>query len=329
MTTARTPGLRGRLPVKAPDDRYAIKYLHEYVTLPDPVYPIDVSGGLTEWGMLGNDQVGDCGEAGIRHIEMSTAACAKAKVPSFTTAQALSEYRAYTGGPDTGVVLADFLMWLYKKGRILAFAPVDHHAKKLVDSALQAFRGLYCGVSLTDNADELFSEHKPWAAGHPDPREGHCIAKVKATARQDVWVTWGALQASSQGWTTGCLDEVWAVITTEDSALSPAQLAQLRADIDAAGGTGGADVADPTPAPVVTVTPPAWKRVLTTLFVCIAALPVLVPTVAYLFNLSAGQAAAISSTVGGIVTVASAVHAFLVNRKVLARARSLLRRKAA
>jgi len=55
MPDIRTPGLRGRLPVKPPAERFAIQYLSQYLRapLPAPAYPIDVTGGITEWGMLG------------------------------------------------------------------------------------------------------------------------------------------------------------------------------------------------------------------------------------------------------------------------------------
>jgi hypothetical protein len=75
----------------------------------------------------------------------------------------------------------------------------------------------------------------------PDPNDGHCIVKVKADGKGlDTWVTWGALQGSTANWTTACLDEAWAVITSEDQAdKAGIDLAALKADIDALHGTGG------------------------------------------------------------------------------------------
>ena len=52
----RTAGLRGRLPKKPPAQRFNIQYLSAYLTSPLPAlaYPVDVTGGITDWGMLGN-----------------------------------------------------------------------------------------------------------------------------------------------------------------------------------------------------------------------------------------------------------------------------------
>jgi hypothetical protein len=73
----------------------------------------------------------------------------------------------------------------------------------------------------------------------PDPNDGHCIVKVKADGQQvDTWVTWGALQGSTLAWTAACLDEAWAVVTTEDEAAT-LNMPALLADIQALGGKGG------------------------------------------------------------------------------------------
>lgn len=53
MTTPlRVPGKRGRRPAKP----RALGYLSTYLKspLPPPVYPVDVSAGITNWEMLAN-----------------------------------------------------------------------------------------------------------------------------------------------------------------------------------------------------------------------------------------------------------------------------------
>jgi hypothetical protein len=69
------------------------------------------------------------------------------------------------------------------------------------DSAMALFHGLYVGVNLTDDADQLFGEGQPWTVAkgqQPDANDGHCIVKVKADGNgTDTWVTWGALQPST------------------------------------------------------------------------------------------------------------------------------------
>jgi len=255
MPEPRHAGLRGRLPVKPPAERFKINYLSSYLKapLPAPAYPVDVSGGITDWQMLGNGPdptltvnhgrpVGDCTFAGRQHLKMAKAAAGAEQETWETTDQLVTEYLAYDHGKDVGANIADLLLAWYKAGKILAFAPVDHTNSAACDSAMSAFHGLYVGVSLTDDADSLFENHQPWTVANGEaanPNEGHCIVKVKADGQQlDTWVTWGALQQSTTAWTAACLEEAWAVVTTEDQA-AILNMPALLADINALGGTGG------------------------------------------------------------------------------------------
>jgi hypothetical protein len=252
-TPVRTPGKRGKLPAK----RLAMGYLHRYAKTPLPAasYPVDVRAGIPDggWGMDGNgpdptctvapEGVGDCSFAARQHYRQAKAAHYGEIEAWETSNELVEEYLTYDNGQDNGAVLADVLLTWYKSGRILAFAPVDHTNPAAVDAAVQAFRGVYAGVDLTDDADQLFSEGRPWTTANgeqPDPADGHCIVKVKADGSQyDGWVTWGAVQDSTRQWTAACLDEAWVIITREDAAAASVNLTALRADIDALHGQGG------------------------------------------------------------------------------------------
>jgi hypothetical protein len=254
MSQPRSAGRRGRLPVKPPAERFPIQYLSSYLRapLPPPVYPVDVTGGITDWGMLGNgpdatctshpDGVGDCTFAGRQHYRMAKAAAGGLQETWETSNELVAEYLAYDKGQDRGANMADLLLYWYRAGTILAFAPVDHTDPAAVDAAMAAFHGAYVGVNLTDDADKLFSDHQPWTVDEgeqSDPNDGHCIVKVAADGGQfDTWVTWGAAQQSTLDWTRACLEEAWVVICHEDEA-NKVDLARLQADINALHGTGG------------------------------------------------------------------------------------------
>ena len=156
-----------------------------------------------------------------------------------------------------GVVLADVLLFWYQAGAITAFAPVDHTNPAAVDAAMAAFKGVIVGVNLTDDAERLFSEGLPWTVANgeqPDPALGHAILKVRADGHAlDGYISWGAFQPATTAWSAATVEEIWAVLTTEDET-AKVDLAALRADIDALHGTGGAP---PAPAPVVPHPPPA------------------------------------------------------------------------
>ena len=264
MTTpARIAGKRGRLRGLG---RLAMPFVTSYTAQPLPAarYPVDVSGGITDWGMLGNgpdptctthpDGVGDCTFAGREHYRRAKAAAYHEAETWETSDELVAEYLAYDHGQDEGAVISDLLLAWYKAGKILAFAPVDHTSPAAVDAAMQAFHGVYAGVNLTDDADDLFSQGVPWTLANgeqPDPDEGHCIVKVRADGEAlDGWVTWGADQPSTRAWTAACLQEAWVIITPEDAEAHGVDVAALRADIEALGGTGGEGSPAPAPAPV-------------------------------------------------------------------------------
>lgn len=270
--TTRVPGKRGRLPAQ----RLPMRFVHQYAphgALPPVVYPVDVSGGITNWGMLGNGPdpsctthpggVGDCTFCGREHYRMAKAAAGGEAETGETSDALVAEYLEYDHGRDDGANIADLLMAWYKAGKILAFAPVNHTSARQVDAAMQAFHGVYAGVSLTGDADQLFGQGLPWTVAQgqrPDTSQGHCIVKVKADggAGLDTWVTWGALQDSTPVWTSECLDECWVLITQEDAAAASLDIAALRADIEALHGTGGQPAPAPPPAPAEA--PPWFAR---------------------------------------------------------------------
>ena len=244
---SRTAGKRGKLPVKPEGERFALKFVHEYLgqPLPAPQYPVDVSGGITEWGMDGNDRYGDCTFAGRLHYEMSKSAANGEPMPTETATQLVAEYLAYDHGQDVGANIADLLLSWYRAGVILGFAPVDHTDRSQCDAAMAQFKGLYLGGDLTDDADQLFENHEPWTVAdgqQPDPQDGHCFLRVKSTGADpgamSTDVTWGAEQESTAAWDAACITEAWVIVMSQDE-MNPEELAALQADIAALGGTGG------------------------------------------------------------------------------------------
>src|SRR5262249_19303239 len=145
--------------------------------LPAPAYPIDVSGGIVDWQMLGNgpdptltvnggNPVGDCTFAGRQHLRMAKAAVAGESETWETTDQLVTEYLDYDHGQDQGANIADLLLYWYNAGTIKAFAPVDHTDTASCDAIMAAFSGLYVGVQLTDDADALFEKGEAWTVAN-------------------------------------------------------------------------------------------------------------------------------------------------------------------
>lgn len=262
----RGAGLRGRLPRKPEGERYPLKWAHEYLAgpLPVPSFPIDVTEGITHFGMLGNDEWGDCVEAGELHQEMTTAAAAGTVGPDPNdTTLALSRARQFAGFGDTppgpGTNMADYLHGLFGAGLIKAWAPVDASDRETCLGLMEAGFGLLVGVNLFPESMDQFNEGRPFDAvpgSSPDPQDGHCILWVKSASLaqgMDAFVTWGEIWPATAAWTRAVLHEnpngeAFLVVTTEEdlAKISP----DLVADCRALGGGEESTQPEPQPEPV-------------------------------------------------------------------------------
>ncbi len=187
------------------------------------------------WGMLGNDEWGDCAWAGPAH-ETMLLSTEGAHPATFTTANVLSDYAAGTGfnpsaGPpgsnptDQGSNVRDVLQYRRKTGiidegkkrhKIGAFVKLEPKNLNQIYQALYLFQAVGIGLEFPRSAMEQFNEGKPWSVVEGAQIEGGhyvcCVAK-----HQDIdIVTWGALQQMTVPFFEKYCDEAWAYISTED-----------------------------------------------------------------------------------------------------------------
>lgn len=273
---SRIPGKRGKRPARH-EPTLALSRFERVMKVASPPPSGDVSGGIVDWGMLGNDQYGDCGVAAKCHLEMLQSVVDGASGtydPGYgvhTDASAIAEYFAYGAAQgegtnaDEGVELSTYLGWLYSRGKIDAYAELDVSSPGAADRVHQAmidFGGVLVGVNLTDDAEQLFSAGQPWTTANgesPDAQEGHAIALVKYDANGDTFVTWGAEQGSTINWDSVCIDEAWVLITPDEAELAGYDFAAVSAELYALHGTGSApqDAPKPVEPPVAPVLPPS------------------------------------------------------------------------
>lgn len=255
MPLPRTAGLRGRHSTQ----HVPALHLHHFQD-PSPLAPApphaDVTGGITSWGMLGNDVLRDCGPAATAHarmlkavLEPGTAAAPPSFEPSFvqpTTSAVEAQYFAYGiaqgrpgPNPDHGVNNATWLAWLFSQGLIDAYAEIDLNgpeARARVRRAMVDFQGVLLGIGLTPDAEQCFEAHQPWTLDHgqaSDPGNGHDVLLVAYDDVGDTVVTWGALQRSTIPFDHACFEEAWVLVTNEDAARSGFDLEGARAAIAA------------------------------------------------------------------------------------------------
>jgi hypothetical protein len=256
------PGLKlGKQPAtKDPRDLVFAKYV-DTSKLPTPPAEFGHESLFPPkgWGMLGNDEWGDCAWAGPAHETMLLTKEA-GQAATFTTQGVLSDYSAGTGfdpdkGPpgqnptDRGSNVRDVLGYRRKTGvvdstgkrhKIGAFVKLNPGNIEHVFQALYIFQAVGIGLAFPDFAMEQFRRGEPWdiVAGAPTPTEGHYVCCVGKKANIDL-VTWGTLQQMTVPFFEKYCDEAWTYLSTEDLKgernLEGFDLEQLTADLTALG----------------------------------------------------------------------------------------------
>jgi hypothetical protein len=198
--------------------------------------------------MLGNDNAGDCVEAGYAHHVQVW--CDRAGHPfTPTDAEALGAYSAITGynpadpSTDQGTDMLTACNYWRSTGmaghEITAFLSVPPRQQGLVKESVAFYGGLYLGVQLPLSAQAQVGDIWKVVTG-PDAAAGswggHCIA-VTGYDENILWVcTWGRLQAMEWDFLATYGDEAFVLLSKdwqETSGTSPSGLAwgALQADL--------------------------------------------------------------------------------------------------
>jgi hypothetical protein len=230
--------------------------LASYLTpaLPAPPASFDLTSKVTAWGMMDNDQIGDCTCAAAGHLIMEWTANAKGKMVTPTDKQivtaysAITGYNSTTGANDNGANEVDVLNYWrqtgiasHKIGAYMALEPSNH--THIMDS-VYIFGGCYIGVQLPTSAQAQTQNHQPWSVppggptgdGKPGSWGGHAIPVMAYDARGVTVVTWGALQVMTWSFWAAYCDEAYAILSTDylsGKKTTPQgfNLAQLQADL--------------------------------------------------------------------------------------------------
>jgi hypothetical protein len=217
----------GKLPPRS-DLRSAhlADYLHRGTLPRAPVLRDWLAGAPSDLGMMVNDQIGDCGFAGMGHaIQTWTVARGKMITPSDDSIVAAysgcTGYSSSVPGSDDGVVLLDALKYWRRVGvashKIGAFVRVDSHNVAHVKIAIELFGGLYTGAQLPLSAQ---APGKTWTGRRgrlrgddvPGTWGGHCMWVAAYDDHGLTYVTWGARQTADWQWWLDYADEAWACI---------------------------------------------------------------------------------------------------------------------
>ena len=183
------------------------------------------------WGLLGNDQVGDCTIAGVEHIEMIWNSMVGTEVV-FSTGTALQDYSSVTGytptDPNTDVGSDSVTVAEYwketglidtrgKRHQLAAYLSVNTSMLDHLYYSCWLFGATGLGVGLPASAEAQFMNNKPWTVMPGDEIVGgHYIPLVGRDEKQLYIVTWGRLQAVTEEWLTTYISEAVAYLSQED-----------------------------------------------------------------------------------------------------------------
>ncbi len=211
--------------------------------LPPPPPSVDWTQGITNWGMLGNDRLGDCTCAAAAHAEMVWSRVIGTP-RAFTDDQVINLYNRVNGGADDGAVELFVLREWHTNGltpdsRILAYASVQPADVELVKTATSLFAGVYIGVALPISAQAQAA----WdvAPGdlpdmQPGSWGGHAVNVVAYDPDGLTVVTWGALKRMTWAFWSKYVEEAWAILPADFEKMPAAipgvlDFATLQADI--------------------------------------------------------------------------------------------------
>ena len=232
-TTAIGPQLKlGKLPAR----RGAVTFkLANYLVKNELPTPPKVFGDqalvTAPWGMLGNDNYGDCVWAGAAHETMLWNKEAN-RVVGFNNSGVLSDYSKVTGfkpndpnsdkGTDmqvaasyrrkTGVIDAGS-----KRHKVAAYLALKVGDVDQLTLAMYLFGAVGIGIKFPNSAMTQFNAGKPWSVvPGPAPTEGHYIPGLgRDSAGNIIVVTWGKIQLMTPGFYKKYNDEVIAYVSQE------------------------------------------------------------------------------------------------------------------
>ena len=195
----------------------------------------DPLNGANPFHMLGNgpdptlsvhggQPVGDCGFVMTVNANVVTAAGLDLPfaIPSSNTV--VSNYLAYNGGQDVGVVNSSLIPYWHNVGlwgsTIQGYGSVDFRDFEEAMAYCHAFLGLCTGIAVTEAMERATQNGEPWdftgSAADQNVLGGHDVF-VFGRDEQGLGIlaTWGQRQLFTQRWWENLVEECDAVVTAE------------------------------------------------------------------------------------------------------------------
>lgn len=223
--------------------------LGKYLTpgLPPPPAQADWTKGITSWGMMLNDKLGDCTIAGAAHaVQVWTANSGAMKtIPDSTVESYYEQWDGYVPGnpgTDNGGVELDVLNDWKKGGfagnALTAFADPKVASLDEIRQSIALFGGVYIGLSLPITAqtqDVWDVVPKGGANAKKGSWGGHCVFVPKYDQKSFTCITWGQLKTMTVAFWNKYCDEAHTLLApdwiAEKGSPSGFNMAQLQSDL--------------------------------------------------------------------------------------------------
>lgn len=225
--------------------------LARYLTpaLPAPPTAQDWTKGITSWGMMLNDKLGDCTIAGCGHaIQVWNANTgSELTLPDNTIESYYEKWDGYVPGnaaSDHGGVELDVLNDWQKQGMagntLMAFADPNPANLEEVRQSIALFGGVYIGLSLplTAQTQGVWDvTPRGGANARPGSWGGHCVFVPKYDEKTFTCITWGQLKTMTVAFWNKYCDEAHTLLAenwiTAKGSPNGFDQAQLQADLEA------------------------------------------------------------------------------------------------
>lgn len=214
----------GKLPaVHRPGALMLAAYLPERrMPIPEAV---NNSSAVRDWGMMLNDQLGDCTCAAAGHmIQAWTARCGSEIIlpdsDILKAYEAVGHYRPGHQSTDNGAIEADVLDHWTREGigghKLAAHAVIETSSEYQMKLAIWLFGAAYTGVALPISAQD----QDLWAVVHGSSAEpgswgGHAIPLLDYDAHSFDCITWGAVKKMTAAWRRKYMDEAYACLSED------------------------------------------------------------------------------------------------------------------
>lgn len=205
--------------------------LREFTTsaLPAPPVAQSWSKGLSGWGMMCNDQLGDCTIAGVFHATQIWKLATTGIIPSYPDATIISYYSLWDGynpnNPATdqgGVALSVLKDWKSSivgldGNPLTGFVSINPSHGLMIKCGIAWFGGIYIGVDLPNTAQGqlIWDVTSSGVDGQPGSWGGHCVFVCDYDDYGVTCITWGQLQKMTWNFFNRYVDECYALLSAD------------------------------------------------------------------------------------------------------------------